>query len=93
MKLNILENKKNKLVFESRGLGHTFCNVLKKEMWNDSHIKVATYSIRHPLVSKPKMIIETDGNETAKNALLAAVQRLKKVSEKFKKEFSKEVRI
>ena len=92
MELKILEDKKNKLVFESKDLGHTICNVLKKELWNDSHVKVATYSVRHPLVSKPKMIVETDGSETPKAALLAAVQRLKKVSEKFRKEFSKEVK-
>ena len=92
MKIKILENKKNKLVFESQDLGHTFCNVLKKEVWNGSHVKVVTYNIAHPLVSKPKMIIETDGSETPKNALLAAVQRLKRVSEKSKKEFLKEVR-
>ncbi len=92
MELKILEDKKNRLTFESEGLGHTICNVLKKELWNDSHIKVATYSIRHPQVSKPKMIIETDGSETPKAALLAAVQRLKNVSEKFKKEVSKEVK-
>lgn len=92
MKLKILEDKKNKLVFESEGIGHTICNVLKKELWNDSHVKIATYSIRHPLVSKPRMIVETDGSETPKAALLAAVQRLKKVSEKFRKEFSKEVK-
>lgn len=92
MEIKILEDKKNKIIFESEGLGHTFCNVLKKELWNDGHVKVATYSVRHPLVSNPKMIVETDGSLTAKNALLAAVQRLKKASEKFKKEFSKEVR-
>jgi len=92
MQIKVLEGKKNKLSFESDGLGHTFCNVLKKELWNDGHIKVATYSIMHPLVSKPKMIIETDGSETPKNALLAAVQRLRKTGDKFKKEFSKEVR-
>ena len=91
MEIKILEDKKNKLIFET-DLSHTFCNVLKKELWNDSHVKVATYSIRHPLISKPRMIIETDGSETAKNTLLAAVQRLKKASEKFKKEFSKEVK-
>lgn len=91
MEIKILEDKKNKLIFES-DLGNTFCNVLKKELWNGGHVKVATYSISHPLVSKPKMIVETDGSETAKNALLGAVQRLKRASEKFKKEFSKEVK-
>lgn len=92
MELNIVEEKKNKIVFESDNLGHTFCNVLKKELWNDKHVKVATYSVSHPLVSKPRMIVETDTNETAKQALLSAVTRLKKTSEKFKKEFTKEVK-
>ncbi len=92
MEIKILEDKKNKLIFESEGLEHTFCNMIKKELWNDSHVKIATYSVRHPSVSRPKMIIETDGSETTRNALLAAVQRLKKVNEKFKKEFSKDVR-
>lgn len=92
MELNIVEDKKNKLVFESDNLGHTFCNILKKELWNDKHIKIATYSIAHPLVSKPRMIVETDGGVTPRQALNSAVGRLKKYSEKFKKEFSKEVK-
>ena len=71
MEINIVEDKKNKIVFEIDNLGHTFCNALKKELWNDSHVKVATYSIKHPLVSKPKIVVETDGSESPKNALLA----------------------
>ena len=92
MEIKILEEKKNKLVFEGEELGHTLCNVLKKELWNDNHVKVATYSIKHPLVGKPKMIIETDSGKNPREALSAAVQRLKKLNEKFKKEFSKEVK-
>jgi DNA-directed RNA polymerase II subunit RPB11 len=92
MKIKVLEEKKNRIVFESEGLGHTFCNLIKKELWNDSHVKVATYSVRHPSVSNPEMIVETDGSETPRNALLACVQRLKRESEKFRREFRKEVR-
>ena len=86
MNINIVEEKKNKLVFEVDGIGHTFINLLKNEMWNDEHVKIATYTIRHPTVSKPKIIVETDGDESPKAAITSAVTRLKKTSEKFKKE-------
>lgn len=87
MELNVLEEKKGRLVFEIDGIGHTFINILKNELWNDNHVKVATYSIKHSEISKPKFILETDG-ESPKAALSGAVGRLKKLSEKFKKELS-----
>ena len=92
MNINIVEEKKNKLVFEVDGIGHTFINLLKNEMWNDEHVKIATYTIRHPTVSKPKIIVETDGDESPKAAITSAVSRLKKTSEKFKKEFMDGIR-
>ncbi|MDP7244841.1 MAG: DNA-directed RNA polymerase subunit L [Flavobacteriales bacterium] len=88
MKFNVLENKKNRLVFEVDGVGHTYTNILKNELWNDDHVKVSTYAIKHPQVSKPKFILETDGDRIPKAALSGAVGRLKKLSEKFKKEMS-----
>ncbi len=88
MKFNVLENKKNRLVFEIDGMGHTYINILKNELWNDDHVKVATYTIKHPQVSKPKFILETDGDRTPKAALSGAVSRLKKLSDKFRKEMS-----
>jgi len=88
MEINVLEDKKNRFVFEIDGMGHhTYINILKNELWNDSHVNVATYNIKHPQVSKPKFILETDG-ENPRAALSSAVGRLKKTSEKFKKEMS-----
>ena len=92
MEIKVLEDKKNKLVFEVDGMGHTFINVLKNELWNDSHVKVATYSIRHPITSKPKMVVETDGDESPKAALASAISRLKKTSDKLKDEVKKEIK-
>ena len=88
MKINVLEDKKSRFVFETEGIGHTYLNVLKNELWNDSHVKVATYAVKHPQVSKPKFILETDGDESPKAAITSAVGRLKKLSERFKKEMS-----
>ena len=92
MEIKILDDKKNKLMLEVKGADHTLCNALKTELWGDKHIKIATYSIRHPQVSMPQMIVETDGEISPKNALINAVQRLHKINEKFKKEFSASIR-
>lgn len=92
MEIKILDDKKNKLIIEIKGADHTLCNVLKSELWNDKHVKIATYSIRHPQISIPQMIVETDGELSPKNAIMNAVQRLHKTNEKFKKEFSAAIR-
>lgn len=89
MELSILEDKKNRMVVEIRGETHSFCNAIKKELWNDKHVKVAAYDISHPFVGVPKLIVETDSNETPKKALLGASKRLEKSFEKFKADFSK----
>ena len=92
MEIKVLDDKKNKLVIEVKGADHTLCNILKTELWNDKHVKIATYSIRHPQISVPQVIVETDGEESPKNALINAVDRLHKANSRFKKEFVKEVR-
>lgn len=92
MEIKILDEKKNKIIIELKGTDHTLCNVLKTELYNDKHVKIATYNVRHPQISMPKMIVETDGEESPKNALINAAERLQKNNAKFKKEFLKEVR-
>mgnify|MGYP001598956464 CR=1 FL=1 len=91
MEISVLEDKKNKLIFELKGMGHTFCNALKYELSQDDHVKIATYGIEHPLISSPKFIVETDGADP-KKALLSAAQRLGKNAEKLKELASKELK-
>ncbi|MBI2541812.1 DNA-directed RNA polymerase subunit L [Candidatus Woesearchaeota archaeon] len=88
MEVKILDDKKNRLTIEVKGVDHTLCNSIKSELWNDKHVKIAAYSIRHPQISVPQMIVETDGEESPKNALINAVERLHKNNAKFKKEFA-----
>ena len=92
MEIKILDDKKNKLIFEVSGTDHTLCNALKEELYEDKHVKIATYSIRHPQISLPQMILETDGEITPKNSVLGAIQRLQKKNQRFAKEFAKEIR-
>ena len=92
MEIKILDDKKNKLVIEAKGIDHTLCNSIKTDLWDDKHVKIATYSIRHPQISVPQIIVETDGEESPKNALINAVQRLQKNNARFKKEFTSAIR-
>ena len=78
MEVKILEDKKKKLVFELTGEGHTLCNVLRDELWNDKSVTVSAYNISHPLVGIPQFIVETDGKKDPKKALQDAIKRLKK---------------
>ena len=85
MEVVIIEESKNKLVFEILGKGHTLGNVIRKELWNDDHVKVSAYTIEHPLVAKPRIIVETDGADQRKT-VQAAVKRTLKSLDKIKAE-------
>ncbi|MCP3682290.1 MAG: DNA-directed RNA polymerase subunit L [bacterium] len=89
MELNVTEENSKKIVFELKGEGHTLCNVLKKELWKNSHVKVATYTIKHPLIGVPTMTVETDGTVKPKKVLTDAAEKVLKNSEEFKKELKK----
>jgi DNA-directed RNA polymerase subunit L len=87
MEIKIVEEEKNKLVFEIIGVSHGFCNMLKEELQKDSHVKYATYKVEHPLVNIPKFMVETDGADP-KKTILSAVSKLKTFADKTKKELS-----
>jgi len=91
MELKILEEKKNKLIVELKGETHSFCNAIKKELWNDKSVKAAGYNINHPLVGVPKIIVETDGKDP-KKALSDAAVRLNKSFDTLKSEFLKSIK-
>ena len=92
MEIKVLEEKKSKLHIEIVGAGHTLCNALKQELLNDEHVKIATYSVRHSQTSNPKMIIETDSDVEPKKAIASAITRLKRTTEKFRKDIKEEVK-
>jgi DNA-directed RNA polymerase subunit L len=91
MELKVVEEKKGKLVFELPGTTHTVCNILKRELWQNSHVKAAAYTIRHPLIGTPEFIVETDGEEPRKVVALAC-QNINKDLEKFSEAFKKEAK-
>jgi DNA-directed RNA polymerase subunit L len=89
MEINILEDKKKRLVFELKDEKHTICNVLREELWNDKSVTIAAYNISHPIIGVPKFIVETDGTKEPKKAVKEALKRLKKKNEDLSKEVKK----
>lgn len=83
MEVQIIEDKKDKLVFEIKGEAHTITNAIRKELWNDEHVKAAAYAIEHPLIEVPKVIVDTDGADPRKT-VIAAIKRVQKQLEKIK---------
>ena len=88
MEFTVIEETKDKLIFELKGETHTFCNALKTELQQVKGVTLATYKIDHPLVGVPRFQIETKGVDPRK-ALKDALKALKKNAESFKKEVAK----
>ena len=88
MKITILEDKKNKISMKITGESSTLIGALKKELWNDSNVKIAAYNIDHPLVGQPTLIVETSNEEPRKaieKALKSLDKTLGKIQESAKK--------
>lgn len=85
MEIKILEESEKRMVVEVDNT--TVANLLEKELWNDSHVKISGQSINHPLVKKSVLIVETDGKESAKDAVEAAIKKIKKDVSQIKKAF------
>ena len=82
MDIQIIEKTKNKLLFELKGFDHTFCNLLKDELWNDSDVKVSAYKKEHPLVASPVFIVETNKG-SALDSVFSAIKRIESTNKKF----------
>ena len=85
MDIKVLEENKNHIIIEVDNVGHGFCNVLVKELWNDTNTKSAGYHIEHPLIGKAKIIVESKAD--ARKSLDGAIKRVKKSADEFKKAF------
>lgn len=86
MKVDIKEESKDKLLFNIDGEDHTLCNLLVKKLNENKDVIRATYSIDHPLVGIPEVMVEA---KDAKAAVKKAIADLLKSAEELNKEASK----
>lgn len=86
MEIRFIENEPTKLKFEIIGEGHTLCNALRNELWNDKAVKAAGYSISHALTPKPLFVVS---GSDAKKSLSEAIKRLKKTNKELRDKLKK----
>ena len=53
MELKVLKEEKNILELEIKGEDHTLANLLRGELWNTDGVELASYNLKHPIVSSP----------------------------------------
>ncbi|RHZ46711.1 DNA-directed RNA polymerase II core subunit RPB11 [Aspergillus thermomutatus] len=69
---------------------HTLGNLLRSRLLQNSHVIFAGYKVPHPLVPKFELRVQTDGEVTPKDALLAACHDLVRDLGILSREFTKE---
>ncbi len=66
---------------------HTFCNLLRREVWKTGKVNQAGYFIDHPQVGVPEFTINAESDP--KKVLLEAAKNAKKRVDDLKKEITK----
>ncbi len=88
MKLEIIEDEKNKLKLAVTGESHTLLNILRENSWK-SGADQAAYIVEHPYLSKPQIVVTSDNpRKTLNSALQTVIDQAKE----FEKEFSASVK-
>ncbi|HYA61059.1 MAG TPA: DNA-directed RNA polymerase subunit L [Candidatus Acidoferrum sp.] len=60
MNIKIIKLTQEEAEIEFTDEGHTFLNALKSLLLQDPRVKVATYDIKHPMISNPIFYINTE---------------------------------
>jgi DNA-directed RNA polymerase subunit L len=86
MKVKVLKKAENELKIEIEGSSHGLCNLIQKKLLEDKRVDFAGYDVPHPLASSPIIYIRMKGKAKPEDALLDAVEKIKKSNEAFGKE-------
>jgi len=76
MEINILKETNESMELEIVGEGHTFCNVLRQELFNVEGVNFASYNLKHPTIGSPIFIVNLNKGKP-KKALLDGANLLK----------------
>jgi DNA-directed RNA polymerase subunit L len=77
VKVEIRKLTSKELVMKLLGEDHTLGNLIAKEALKHPHVKLAAYSIEHPLEGSPVIRLVTDGEAEALEVFKEVVQNLK----------------
>ncbi|MDH5807310.1 MAG: RpoL/Rpb11 RNA polymerase subunit family protein [Candidatus Methanomethylicaceae archaeon] len=82
--IKIIKNNENWLEIELPNEDHTIGNLLKSILLMDEHVKQAGYRVIHPIIGGIRIVIQTDGKEKPKDALINALLKIEKDTQELK---------
>ncbi|KIW84323.1 hypothetical protein Z517_03573 [Fonsecaea pedrosoi CBS 271.37] len=80
----------NTTIFTFNKEDHTLANLLRDKLLKNSHVTFAAYRIPHPLFAKFELRVQTDGEITPKEAVLASSRDLVHDLDVLKTNFTRE---
>ncbi|MBN2067452.1 MAG: DNA-directed RNA polymerase subunit L [Candidatus Diapherotrites archaeon] len=86
MDIEVLTSKKDELEFVLKGERHTFPNLLREALLEESGVEFAAYRLEHPFDSECRFVVRTKG-KTPKKALSDALKKVDSNLSEFKKAF------
>ena len=86
MDIEVKKSTANELHFVMKGERHTFSNLLRETLLQDSSVTFAAYTLPHPLGPDCEFVVKTKG-KTAKKALADATKKVEKKLAEFEKAF------
>ncbi len=90
MDVNIIEDEKNRFVFEFLSHDHTVLLLVKDHLKDNEDVKLLTFSVGHPETGKPFFVLETKKNN-AKKLFLNSLSEIEKSLQKIQKDFEKKL--
>ncbi len=75
MKIEVVERGEKSIRVRIIGEDHTFCNILRKMMYEDDNVEMAPYTIEHPMLGHPEFYVKVRRGKP-EDAMLKAAKRL-----------------
>lgn len=86
-KIEVLNQTDTELELRIFEEGHTFMNLLRKELFNDPSVSHAGYLIKHPLIKEVRFYVKVKGDISPIEALKKALKRLEEKIDEFETTF------
>ncbi len=89
MEFTILEESKNTVKVEASERDEGFLNLIKRHLWSNSGVEIASFRIIHPEVSKPVFVVKAKAGKDPKKLWNTALESISEEADSFEKEVKK----
>ncbi|MBI2040860.1 MAG: hypothetical protein HYT16_02035 [DPANN group archaeon] len=89
MEFTILEENKGAIKIEASARDEGFFNLVKRQLWQNGGVEIASFRIAHPDISRPVFVIKAKSGKDPKKLWNAALESISEELKSFEKEIKK----